>query len=51
MLPPNVMFVDTRLYRMSSTEIRQRIREGRPIKRLVPETILNDVIVYKTNHP
>lgn len=51
MLPPNVMFVDTRLYRMSSTEIRQRIREGRPIKRLVPEAILNDVAVYKTNHP
>ena len=47
-LPPNVTFVDTRLYRMSSTDIRRRIREGRPIKRLVPTAILDDVAVYKT---
>lgn len=50
-LPQNVMFIDTRLYRMSSTDIRQRIREGRPIKRLVPEAILDDVAVYKTMGP
>ena len=47
-LPSNVTFVDTRLYRMSSTDIRRRIREDRPIKRLVPAAILDDVAVYKT---
>ena len=47
-LPANVTLVDTRLYRMSSTDIRQRIREGRPIKRLVPAAIQDDVAVYKT---
>lgn len=46
-LPPSVTLVDTRLYRMSSTDIRKRIREGRPIKRLVPEPILDDVAVYR----
>ena len=46
-LPSNVLLVNTKLYRMSSTNIRQRIREGRPIKRLVPAAILDDVAVYR----
>ena len=46
-LPSNVLLVNTKLYRMSSTDIRQRIREGRPIKRLVPAAILDDVAVYR----
>lgn len=43
-LPPTVMLVDTRLYRMSSTDIRQRIREGRPVRRLLPPSIYDDAI-------
>ena len=46
-LPSNVLLVNTKLYRMSSTDIRQRIREGRPIKRLVPAAILDDMAVYR----
>ena len=43
-LPPKVMLVDTRLYRMSSTDIRQRIREGRPVRRLLPPSIYDDAL-------
>lgn len=38
-LPPTVQLVKTRLYNVSSTDIRCRIREGRPVRRLLPPTI------------
>lgn len=38
-LPPNVQLVDTPLINMSSTDIRQRIRSGRSIRRMVPKAV------------
>ena len=38
-LPPNVQLVKTRLDNVSSTDIRRRIREGRPVRRLLPPAI------------
>ena len=38
-LPPTVQLVKTRLYNVSSTDIRCRIREGRPVRRLLPPAI------------
>ena len=38
-LPPGVTVVDTPLLNISSTEIRQRIREGKSIQGMVPECI------------
>ena len=43
-LPGNVQFVNARLYRVSSTDIRQRVAEGRPVRRLVPPNIHDDVL-------
>ena len=45
-LPKGVRFVNTQLYKMSSTDIRKRVREGRGIARLVPEGILDLVKKY-----
>lgn len=39
LLPPNVQLVDTPLINMSSTDIRQRIRSGRSIRRMVPKAV------------
>ncbi len=47
-LPPSVTLVDTRLYRISSTEIRRRLREGKPVKRLVPAAIYDELTVSPT---
>lgn len=48
-LPANVTLVQTRLYNISSTDIRQRIREGRPVRRLLPTNIYDDVVkAYQT---
>lgn len=38
-LPPNVQLIKTRLYNVSSTDIRRRIREGRSVRRLLPPAI------------
>ena len=38
-LPDGVTVVDTRLLNVSSTEVRERVRQGRGIKRLVPAAI------------
>jgi len=43
-LPPTVRLLNTRLYRHSSSEIRQRIREGRPVRRLLPSAIYDEVV-------
>lgn len=47
-LPPSVTLVDTRLYRVSSTEIRRRLREGKPVKRLVPAAIYDELTASPT---
>lgn len=49
-LPPTVSLAEMRLYNISSTDIRRRIREGRPIRRLVPEAIHDDVLEYYKIH-
>ena len=38
-LPASVMMVEAKLLDISSTEIRQRIREGRSIQKLVPPSV------------
>ena len=38
-LPPNVTIADTRLLNYSSTDIRERVRQGRSVRRLVPPAI------------
>ncbi|MBQ6652104.1 MAG: nicotinate-nucleotide adenylyltransferase [Prevotella sp.] len=38
-LPSSVRLVKTRLYNVSSTEIRRRVREGQSLNRLVPRAI------------
>ena len=43
-LPPTVSLVNTRLYNVSSSDIRQRIREGRAVRRLVPVAIYDEVL-------
>ena len=49
LLPEGVTLVNTRLYNISSTDIRQRIREGRPVRRLLPTNIYDDVVkAYQT---
>lgn len=45
-LPDSVRFVDTELYPVSSTEIRQRVRDGKSIDGLVPESIVTLVEQY-----
>lgn len=47
-LPDGVTLVRTRLYNVSSTEIRRRIAAGRGVKRMVPPAIADDVVrLYK----
>lgn len=45
-MPQGVRLINTRLYKMSSTEIRKRVREGKGIARLVPGSILESVKKY-----
>ena len=45
-LPPTVSLVNTRLYNVSGSDIRQRIREGRAVRRLVPAAIYEDVLAH-----
>ena len=42
-LPPSVKIVDTELMDISSTEIRNRIKNGDSIDNLVPNSIIDDV--------
>ncbi|MCR5130337.1 MAG: nicotinate-nucleotide adenylyltransferase [Prevotella sp.] len=47
-IPPTVCLINTRLYRYSSSEIRQRIRENRPVRRLLPPIIHDETIaIYR----
>ncbi len=48
LLPPNVSLINTPLFDISSTEIRQRVASGQPISGMVPESILQEVkLLYK----
>jgi nicotinate-nucleotide adenylyltransferase len=45
-LPENVILADTPLYNISSTEIRRRVSECRPLKDLIPDNIIPLVEKY-----
>jgi nicotinate-nucleotide adenylyltransferase len=45
-LPDNVTVVNTKLLDISSTEIRQRIRAGKGIKRLVPKVVADYILSH-----
>lgn len=45
-LPPTVRLVDTGLYDVSSTLVRERVRRGEDVAQLVPESILGMVKEY-----
>ena len=50
-LPPNVQVIDAPLINISSTMIRQKIRNHEDISHLVPEVILQEVIKAYLNRP
>lgn len=45
-LPDSVTLLDMPRYRVSSTEVRRRVREGKPIRRLVPLKVVDKVKEY-----
>ena len=45
-LPPNVSLINTPLFDISSTEIRQRVAAGHPIIGMVPENIQQEVELF-----
>lgn len=48
LLPPSVSLINTPLFNISSTEVRQRVAAGQPIAGMVPEVIKHDVeLLYK----
>ena len=48
-LPPNVSLINTPLFDISSTEIRQRVAAGQTISGMVPESILEEVnLLYRS---
>lgn len=49
LLPPHVTMLDMPLVDISSTEIRERVRDKLPIDHLVPSEILKDVEKYYAN--
>ena len=50
-LPPTVRLVDTGLYDVSSTQVRELIAEGKDIAELIPESIAQQAIEnYKNMH-
>lgn len=49
LLPPNVWLINTPLFDISSTEIRQRVAAGLPISGMVPENIQEEVnLLYRS---
>jgi nicotinate-nucleotide adenylyltransferase len=48
-LPPNVWLINTPLFDISSTEIRQRVASGLPISGMVPKSIQEEVnLLYRS---
>ena len=45
-LPPTVRLVDTPLYNISSTEVREDVKAGRDISAKVPSSIVDDVMRF-----
>ena len=45
-LPSNVKLLDAQLYNVSSTQIRQRIKEGKSVRNLIPKSILSQALKY-----
>lgn len=45
---PNVTVVEADLLDISSTDIRRRVREGKPITGMVPDNIADEIIKYYT---
>ena len=49
-LPKGVQLVNTQLYNVSSTEVRCRIREGKPVDQLIPASIVERAQTYYAIH-
>ena len=50
-LPENVKLLDAQLHKVSSTQIRQRIKEGKSVRNLIPKAILSKALeYYKSPH-
>jgi nicotinate-nucleotide adenylyltransferase len=49
-LPENVKLLDAQLYKVSSTQIRQRIKEGKSVRNLIPKAILSKALEYYKPH-
>ena len=47
-VPQNVTVVEAELLDVSSTDIRRRVREGKPITGMVPDNIIDEVIKHYT---
>ena len=45
-LPKNVKLLKAQLYPISSTQVRQNIKEGKPIDNLIPKSIITKAIQY-----
>ena len=45
-LPKNVKFLNSKLYPISSTQVRQNIKEGKSVKGLIPESIISKALEY-----
>jgi nicotinate-nucleotide adenylyltransferase len=50
MLPENVKLLNAQLYKVSSTQIRQRIKEGKSVRNLIPKAILSKALEYYKPH-
>lgn len=48
-LPENVTFVEMELYNVSSTTIRQYLKEGKPVDEFVPQSIIGMLNQYTEN--
>ncbi|MBQ5980606.1 MAG: nicotinate-nucleotide adenylyltransferase [Prevotella sp.] len=45
-LPPNVKLLNAHLYKVSSTEVRQRIKQGKSVRNLIPPSIISKALEY-----
>ncbi len=45
-LPPNVKLLNAQLYKVSSTQVRQRIKQGKSVRNLIPPSIVSKALEY-----